>query len=114
MSELIETSPSKDECNLAMLAHLVGIFSGFVGPLILWLVKREQDGFVAEQSLEALNFQITMAIAILAAVILKIVLIGFLLVPLLFAANFVFCILGALSASKGKPYHYPFALRLVK
>jgi uncharacterized protein len=113
MNEIIESGPSKDECNIAMLAHLLGIFSGFVGALVLWLVKREESGFAAQEAREALNFQITVAIAMVAAFMLKFVLIGFLLFPLLFLANFVFCLLGALSAAKGKAYRYPVALRLV-
>lgn len=113
MNEIIETSPSKEECNLAMLAHLLGIFSGFVGALVLWLVKREDNGFAAQEAREALNFQITVAIALMAAFILKFVLIGFLLVPLVFLANFIFCLLAALSTAKGKPYRYPLTIRLV-
>lgn len=113
MNEIIETSPSRDECNLAMLAHLLGIFSGFVGALVLWLVKREESGFAAQQAREALNFQITVAIAMMAAFMLKFVLIGFLLFPVIFLANFIFCLLGAVSATKGKAYRYPLALRLI-
>lgn len=113
MNEIIDSSPSKEECNLAMLAHLLGIFSGFVGALVLWLVKREETGFAAQEAREALNFQITMAIAMMAAFMLKFVLIGFLLFPLLFLVNFIFCLLGAVSAAKGKGYRYPLALRLI-
>jgi len=113
MNDIIETSPSKDECNLAMLAHLLGIFSSFVGALVLWLVKREDDGFAAQEAREALNFQITIAIAMMAAFMLKFVLIGFLLFPLLLLANFIFCLLAAVSAAKGKAYRYPLTLRLV-
>lgn len=113
MTDIIDTSPTKDECNLAMLAHLLGIFTGFVGALVLWLVKREHSGYVANQTREALNFQITVAIALVASIMLKVILIGMLLVPILFVVNFVFCILGALSASKGHAYRYPFALRLI-
>jgi uncharacterized Tic20 family protein len=113
MTELIETGPGKDECNLAMLAHLLGIFTGFVGALLLWLTKRNQGGFVADQTREALNFQITIAIALVAGIMLKVILIGMLLVPVLFVVNFIFCLLAALSASKGHAYRYPFALRLV-
>jgi len=113
MNEIIETSPSKDECNLAMLAHLLGIFSGFVGALVLWLVKREDNGFAAQEAREALNFQITVAIAMMAAFFLKFVLIGFILFPLVFLANFIFCLLGAVSSAKGKAYRYPLAIRLV-
>src|SRR5687768_3734036 len=113
MDEIVETGPNRDERNLGMLAHLLGIFSGFVGALVLWLVKRDEDGFVAEQAKEALNFQVTIAIAMLASIMLKLLLIGFLLVPVVFIVNFVFCILAAIQASKGVPYRYPFALRLI-
>jgi uncharacterized Tic20 family protein len=113
MTEIIETGPSRDDRNLAMLSHLLGIFTGFVGALVLWLVKRDQTGFVAEQAKEALNFQITMAIAMFASVILKVILIGILLVPILLVVNFVFCIIAAIAASKGRGYRYPFALRLI-
>lgn len=113
MNEITHTSPTRDECNLAMLAHLLGIFSGFVGALILWLVRRDETGFAAEEAKEALNFQITIAIALLASIMLKVILIGILLVPIVFLVNFIFCILGAISASKGKSYRYPLTLRLV-
>lgn len=111
--DVIDNTPGRDERNLAMLAHLLGIFSGFVGPLVLWLVKRDEAGFVGEQTREALNFQITIAIAMVASFLLKIVLIGILLVPLILLVNFVFCILAAIAASKGSAYRYPFALRLI-
>lgn len=113
MNEIIDSSPGKDERNLAMLAHLLGIFSGFVGALVLWLVKREESGFAADQAREALNFQITIAIAMMASFLLKFVLIGFVLFPLVFIASFVFCLLGAVSAAKGKAYRYPLTLRLI-
>lgn len=113
MEDIVETVPTKDERNLAMLSHLLGIFSGFVGALILWLVRRDQNDFVAEQAREALNFQITIAIAMLASILLKLLLIGFLLVPIVFIINFVLCIVAAVNASKGTPYRYPFALRLI-
>lgn len=113
MNEILPTSPTRDECNLAMLAHLLGIFTGFVGALVLWLVKKEEAGFVADEAKEALNFQITVAIALAAGIMLKVILIGILLVPLVFLANFIFCLLAALSAAKGKPYRYPFTLRLL-
>jgi uncharacterized Tic20 family protein len=114
MNELTQTSPTKDECNLAMLAHLLGIFTGFLGSLIIWLIKKDEPGFVAEEAKEALNFQITMSIALVASWMLSFIFIGFILIPILFIINFVFCIMGAISASKGHPYRYPFAIRLVK
>ncbi len=113
VQDVVEILPDKDERNLAMLAHLLGVFSGFVGALVLWLARRERGGFAAEQAREALNFQITIARAMIASIMLKLLLIGFLLVPVVYIINFVFCIIAAVNASKGTAYRYPFALRLI-
>ena len=110
----VTTTPSKDDCNMGMLAHLLGIFTGFIGPLIIWLMKKDDSVFISEESREALNFQITMTIAMIVSSFLMIVLIGFILVPILFVVNIIFCIIGAMASSKGEHYKYPFAVRLLK
>jgi uncharacterized protein len=104
---------SSDSKNFALMAHLGGIVLGFVAPLIVYLVKTE-DKFAKEEAKEALNFQITVAIAMLVASILSVVLIGILLFPIILVGNLVFCILGAVSVSDGKSYRYPVTLRLIK
>lgn len=114
MDEPVAQTPSTDDRNLAMLAHLLGIVSGFVGALIIWLIKKDQSPFVDEQGKEALNFQITVLIGIVGSWILMFVLIGMLLMPLLLIANLVFCILAAVAVSKGQHYRYPLAIRLLK
>jgi len=114
MDQLPQTAPSKDDCNIAMLAHLLGIFTFFVGALIIWLIKKDESPFIDDQGKEALNFQITIALACVVASALTIVLIGMLLFPLIMIANFILCIVGAMAASKGQAYRYPFALRLLK
>lgn len=114
MSDIIEVGPSHDETNLAMLAHLFGIFTGFVGAMVIWLLKKDDSAFIGQEAREALNFQITLMLAYVIAGVLAFLLIGLILFPILFVLNLVLCLLGALSASKGKPYRYPFALRLLK
>lgn len=114
MNEVVTITPSNDECNLAMLAHLLGIFTSFIGALVIWLVKKDDSAFIAGEGVEALNFQITIALGWIVAAMLTFILIGFLMYPLLVIVNLLFCILAAVSASKGKPYRYPFTLRLVK
>jgi len=54
--------PGQNARNMAMLCHLLGLFTGFVGPLILWLLKKDEDPFIDRQGKEALNFQITVVI----------------------------------------------------
>ena len=107
---------SQDDKNVAMLAHLLAAFFGFLPPLILWLMHKDKAGkdFVCDQAKEALNFQITVILAVALSCLLMVVLIGFLLFWLVLAANFVLCIIAAINASKGIAYRYPFALRLVK
>ncbi len=114
MNDPVAQTPSNDDRNMAMLAHLLGIVSGFVGALIIWLIKKDQSPFVDEQGKEALNFQITVMIGFVGSWILMFVLIGMLLIPLLLIANLVFCILAAVAVSKGNHYKYPFAIRLLK
>ena len=114
MNDIIETSPTPTETNLAMLAHLFGIFIGFIGAMVIWLLKKDESTFIATEAREALNFQITLMIGYAVAGVLAFVLIGLVLFPILFVLNLVLCLMGALRASEGKHYRYPLALRLLK
>jgi uncharacterized Tic20 family protein len=114
MNDPVAQGTSNDDRNLAMLAHLLGIVSSFVGALIIWLIKKDQSAFIDAQGKEALNFQITIILGFIIAGALTFILIGALLMPLLWIANLVFCILAAVAVSKGEHYKYPFALRLLK
>lgn len=103
-----------DERTMAMLCHLLGIFSGFVGALVIWLIKKDESAFVDDQGKEALNFQIALVIAYSVSALLAFVCIGFVFIIGLAVANIVFCIMGALAASRGELYRYPVNLRLIK
>ena len=105
---------SQDSKNMGMLCHLLGLFTSFVGPLILWLVKKDEDTFVDDQGKEALNFQITVILASIASAILTFFCIGFLIAIAVAVSNIVFCILACVAASKGEKYRYPVSLRLIK
>jgi uncharacterized Tic20 family protein len=106
-----------DEKTMGMLSHILGAVTSFVGPLIIWMIKKDESPFVNDQGKEALNFQITVVIGYVVAMILSFVpLVGcvtVILFPALGIASLVFGILGGLDANKGKPYRYPFALRLI-
>ena len=105
---------NKDARTFGMLCHLLGIFTGFLGPLIIWLIKKDQDKFVDDQGKEALNFQITFIIAWIVGVFSLFICIGFLLLPAIAICNLIFCIMGAVKANKGELYRYPVNLRLIK
>lgn len=105
---------SKDDKTMGMLSHLLAIFIGFLGPLIIYLVKGKESEFIADQSKEALNFQITVFIAIIACIALAFVLIGAFLLPVVALGNLILTIIAAIKANDGVKYRYPFAIRLIK
>lgn len=114
-------SPTAEERQWAMFAHLSALlglvtagWACFLGPLVIWLVKKDTMPFVNDQAKEALNFNITVMIAGAICWILVFVLIGFVLLWALAIVWIVFTIIAAIKANEGVAYRYPFALRLIK
>jgi uncharacterized Tic20 family protein len=107
-------APTQDDRTMAMLAHLLSIFAGFLGPLIIWLIKKDQSPFVDDQGKEALNFQLTLLIGYIVGIVTACFIIGYLLILVLWVLAIVFGIMGALAANKGTAYRYPFNIRMVK
>jgi len=121
MSDVSITSPSVEERNWAVLAHLSALLGLVVwaagmllGPLIVWLVKRDTLPFVNDQAREALNFQITVFLAGIVCTALIFVLIGIPLLVALGLFDLVFVIIAAVKANEGVAYRYPICLRLIK
>jgi uncharacterized Tic20 family protein len=127
-----EGAPDAQERQWAMFAHLSAIAGGLLtsntlggigcvlGPLIIWQIKKDTMPFVTDQAKEALNFNITVALALLILVLLGVgtLGVGFLvtapLMLILGVAALVFTVIAAVKANDGVAYRYPFALRLVK
>ncbi|VVO72206.1 hypothetical protein PS838_01354 [Pseudomonas fluorescens] len=113
-------TPGKEVRQWAMFCHLsalLGIwipFGTLIGPLILWQMKREMDPFIDAQGKEALNFQITVAIATGISILLMVVVVGFFLVGLVAIGAVVLTIIAGVKANEGFPYRYPFTWRLIK
>ena len=113
--------PTENERTWGMLAHLSAL-AGLVmpligivlGPLVVWLARRDESEFVAAHAKEALNFNISVLLGALACMLLMLVFIGFLLGTALFVAWLVMMLVAAIKASEGQTYRYPFSLRLVK
>lgn len=111
---------TQDERTWAMLAHLSAFafficpFGNVVGPLIVWLVKRDQLPLVADQGKEALNFNLSIALAAIVCGVLVFVLIGILLGVALFVFWLAMTIVAAIKAGEGVRYRYPVNLRLIK
>lgn len=98
---------------MAMLIHVLIIFTGFVGPLIIWLIKKDESPFVDRHGRTALNFSITLTIAAFVSAILIIVLIGLLLLLAVMVIGIVFPIMAALKANNGEEYTYPLAIKFL-
>jgi uncharacterized protein len=115
---VVETNPEAK--TWGMLAHLSALsgliipFGHFLGPLIVWLLKKEQMPFVNDQGKEAMNFQITITIALLVAGLTICIGIGIILMPIVGIVGLVFSIIAAIKANEGIAYRYPFTLRLIK
>lgn len=113
-------APSAEEKQWAMFAHLSALigflipFGSILGPLIIWQIKKAEMPYVDEHGKEALNFQITVLIAVVACLVLSVILIGFLLLPVVGIAALVLTIMAGIKANNGESYRYPFTLRLVK
>ena len=123
--------PPQEERQWAMFAHLSALLGGlltsavggwgfFLGPLLIWLMKKDTMPFVADQAKEALNFSITVSAIFLILLILSLLTLGlgFLVtVPIMLVIGLgalVLIIMAAIKANEGVAYRYPFALRLVK
>lgn len=109
-----EPAPTPEEKNMVLIAHLSGLLVGFVGSLIIWLIHKDKSAYVAEEAKEALNFQITIAIAAVASTLLIFACVGLILLPAVCIANIVFTIIAALKTHEGERYRYPYTLHLVK
>ena len=121
------TPPSSEERTWALFGHLssftafvTGGLGGMLGPLVVWLIKRDTMPFAGDQAKEALNFNITVFIIGCVLVLFSIVTFGIglvIAVPLwiiIGIAWLVLTIIAAMKANEGVAYRYPFTLRLVK
>ena len=118
--ETTSTSASSSVRTWCILAHatalvgfLVPVAGHIVGPLIVWLAKRQDSPEIDAHGKESMNFQISMLIWNVIAGILCLVLIGIPILILLHILNIIFVIVASIQASEGKLYHYPLAIRLI-
>lgn len=121
--ETPQTAPqySKDEQQWAMIAHLSALagfvipFGNVIGPLVVWLIKKDTMPLVDQHGKEALNFQITVMIAVFVCILLMLILIGIFLIFVVGLGALVLTIIAAVKVANGElDYKYPLTLRLIK
>ena len=118
------TAPAVSSSNVRtwnILCHasaLLGVFFHFpghlLGPLIVWLAKRDDSPEIDAHGKESLNFQISMLIYNVIAAVFCLVLIGFAFLAILWVLNAVFVIVASIQASEGKFYRYPMTIRFIQ
>ena len=113
-------------CHLAALSAYMGIpFGNILGPLIVWLLKKDQFPLVDEHGKQSLNFQISMIIySLLLGVAIFITAITLILIPVavllgillafIIIADFVLVVIAAIKVSNGESYQYPFTIRFIQ
>jgi len=110
-----QTTISSDDRIWIIFCHLSLVLGvGFLLPLIVYLVKRQDAPATAEHAREALNFHISIYLYAFVSVLLCTIFIGFLLLPIVIIGSFVCAIIASVKASRGEFYRYPLTLRLVK
>lgn len=117
--ERLVTNPDEKQwgmfTHLAAFAGLLGIpFGSVIGPLIIYMIKKDEFEFVNDQGKEVLNFQITWSIIFVVSAILIIVGIGFLMLIGFGIAWFILVIVGTLAANNGQYYRYPFTIKFLQ
>jgi len=107
---------SETERNWAMFCHLSAFagyfipFGGVIGPLVIWMSKRDESTWVNENGKSALNFQLSMLLYLVLAAPLCLIVIGIPIVIILVVLRIVFTVIASIKASKGDEFKYPLAI----
>ncbi len=101
---------NSDDRTWALLAHISYFVIMPFGALIIWIMKKETSPFVAEHALEALNFQLSVLIAVLVC---SATCVGIPIAIVVAIGAMVYTIIATMEASKGNTYRYPYTMRLI-
>jgi uncharacterized Tic20 family protein len=103
----------EDQRLWATLAHISGALFHLLGPLVVYLVVKDRGPYVRTQAAEALNFWITVDLALLVSAVLVLVLIGIIGLIAIPVVAIVLAIVAAVATNRGEDYRYPVNLRIV-
>ena len=129
--------PSQDDKNMGLLVHLISFSSmvfplgNIIGPLIVWMIKKDQSEFVDKHGKESLNFQITTTLVMIVAIVLGIFMAvgsgmtdnevgiaGSIIAIIAFVIGYsifilIVVIVAAIKANNGEYFRYPFSIRFI-
>jgi uncharacterized protein len=104
---------SSDERLLAAAIYVSSFFTTFIGPLVIWLLKKNDSELIDYHGKEYLNFIISYGVYSIISLVLMLILIGFVTIWIVGILSFVFTIIAAIKAYEGKEYRIPFVFRLI-
>ena len=104
-------SDSRGWAAAAQLIPIIGF--GFIAPLVIWLIKRDEDAFVEYWAREALNFQLTLLIWIIIGIVTLIIIVGIFILIAVGIAALVLAIIAGVKAASGEFWRYPLTIRFV-
>ncbi|WP_163581882.1 DUF4870 domain-containing protein [Gracilibacillus saliphilus] len=105
---------NSDERLFGMLIYLLSFFTAIIGPLIIWMIKRDESAFIDFHGKEYFNFFISFTIYSIVSGILVVVLIGFVLLPIVGILFFIFTLIALFKAFNGEEYRIPLVIRFIK
>lgn len=98
----------------AFLQFLVPTLGMIIGPLIIWLIKKDTMPFVDDQGKEVLNFNLSIIIYSIISAALIVIAVGVVLLPIVVLFWIIYTIIGAVKANHGVVYRYPLTIRFFK
>lgn len=99
--------PKPEEKSMGMLSHLLCIFTTWLGPLIIFLIKKEESPYVKLHAKQALVWGVAMAILLIVSSVTMVIFIGCILYPATLVLHLVFTIMGTIKVNKGEKFLYP-------
>lgn len=120
MTDEVTIGLTQEEKTFGMLAHLTALagfiipFGSILGPLVIWLIKKDQSAWVDKQGKESLNFQISILIYGIVAAILTLIVIGVFLAIAVGIFWLVMVIMATVKVNNGEDFEYPLCIRFIK
>jgi uncharacterized protein len=103
----------KDDRTLAMLIYVISFFTSFIGPLVIWLLKKDESEFIDHHGREYFNFLISFTVYSIVSAILIVVIIGAFMLAIVGIAALILTIVAAIKAYEGEYYRFPFIFRIL-
>lgn len=102
-------------CHITALSIFVGIpFGNVLGPLIIWLIKKDEFSSVDKEGKKSLNFQLSMTLYFIISLILIVGFVGFILLPIVVITDVVLVVVAIVKINNDEEFDYPLTIKFIK